>query len=240
MPRGTVRYDGASFRHKLTIEDRQTASWGPFSICRATLLQSRTPVARVVDLFKFSGKAPKKAGDPDVYAQEITRYADARELMEEFESLVEELEFTFDSVASDDERSLYLSHLLPDLSLAEFQILECKTHEHTWLYYTGDLGSPSFDTEDPSDNPRHRKFKSIMNAFTHFIYHRSNATYIYNHFCYTWLDTEKGPSPFIGYFQSSTSSGRACHNDGGQLGIDEFILDHKCGTLCKELELPLV
>ncbi|KAJ7697397.1 hypothetical protein B0H17DRAFT_1130375 [Mycena rosella] len=182
-PRGSVRYTGATFNHTLVIDSTTFPVFGPFVVCEGTLTQVRTEAKQHIELYKFAdAKARQPSGDPDLAIQEITRYADTRELMEEFEALLEEEGFSLSAVASNDDHCLYL------LALAEFQVLQATDRKQTWLYHTSDIRSPLIDTENATEDTERR-------------------AYVYDHFNYIWLeDDNKGESSFIIYFQSSTAA----------------------------------
>ncbi|KAJ7489031.1 kinase-like domain-containing protein [Mycena latifolia] len=111
-PRGALRFAGAAFKHTLAIDSSAVSVFGPFDVCEATLTHSRIPARRAIELYKFSERSGGTTdSNTDVHVQEITRYADARELIEEFEDSLEQSQYTLTAVASDDDKSLHCKSL---------------------------------------------------------------------------------------------------------------------------------
>ncbi|KAJ7439478.1 kinase-like domain-containing protein [Mycena latifolia] len=111
-PRGALRFAGAAFKHTLAIDSSAVSAFGPFDVCEATLTHSRIPARHAIELYKFSERSGGTTdSNTDVHVQEITRYADARELIEEFEDSLEQSQYTLTAVASDDDKSLHCKSL---------------------------------------------------------------------------------------------------------------------------------
>ncbi|KAJ7436621.1 hypothetical protein FB451DRAFT_1453797 [Mycena latifolia] len=111
-PRGALRFAGAAFKHTLAIDSSAVSVFGPFDVCEATLTHSRIPARHAIELYKFSERSGGTTdSNTDVHVQEITRYADARELIEEFEDSLEQSQYTLTAVASDDDKSLHCKSL---------------------------------------------------------------------------------------------------------------------------------
>ncbi|KAJ7163848.1 hypothetical protein C8R43DRAFT_1122815 [Mycena crocata] len=231
-PRGSVRYAGANFNNLLDIDMTETEKIGPFMILEATLSNARkrdSQPAKSVLLYQFSDD---KTEDPNIALREVARYADAGELIEEFEALLEEKGFSLGQPEVSDEDSTYY------LMLTEFNILQASTpkeNKQTWFYTETDPRASTFtDTEASPNSPEERKFNMLVDAFSHFVYVQSGGTYIYDRFLYAWINS----TPAVLYFHSSSTTGGTCHNDGGYLGIEDFKIRHECSTVCQCLALP--
>ncbi|KAJ7806121.1 hypothetical protein B0H14DRAFT_2876581 [Mycena olivaceomarginata] len=166
---------------------------------------------------------------PDPFAQEVSRYADARDLLDQYETLLQDAGFSFSSEAESDD-------LMYFLSLTDLKILQ-DPRRRTWLYSEDDSHTPLINTKDMVHDSKNRKYNGLLDSFSHFVYDKSNGVYVYHHFSYCWLDSEEGGGPFIVYFQSSSNTGDTCHNDGGKLGIRDFLVEHECNEICKPLGL---
>ncbi|KAJ7260326.1 hypothetical protein B0H12DRAFT_1231816 [Mycena haematopus] len=236
--RGYVRYTGAGFNHTLAVDmEEEPEIMGPFNIRTAKLCRSRSRKgAQEVLLLEFTNKT---RGDATDYAtQELARFAHAGALIEEYEALLDEKDLSGGDATADP--STY-----PVLKFQEYKILQgdAKSHRATWLYSENTLPSNSdlYNTKDvAADMINNRKLSSHLDTFSHFVYEKSQRTYVYYHFDHSWLDLEDDPTPtaFIVYFKSSSNTGGTCFGDGGRLGITDFEIEHECGELCTKLGLP--
>ncbi|KAJ7830158.1 hypothetical protein B0H14DRAFT_2593515 [Mycena olivaceomarginata] len=133
---------------------------------------------------------------PDPFAQEVSRYADARDLLDQYETLLQDAGFSFSSEAESDD-SMYF------LSLTDLKILQ-DPRRRTWLYSENDSHTPLINTKDMVHDSKDRKYNGLLDSFSHFVCDKSNGVYVYHHFSYCGLDSEEGGGPFIVYFQSSS------------------------------------
>ncbi|KAJ7912437.1 hypothetical protein B0H13DRAFT_2327443 [Mycena leptocephala] len=216
-----------SFNHILGIEaGEETTVYGPFDTKLATLRYSRRKDSKDVLLLDFSKR--KQSDEIDYPTQEVTRFADAKDLMEQFETLLEAKHFSLESNPES-----------TDSTYSELEILQAsaEARHRTWLYTRHDLRSELIDTKNITDDAKNRKFHSLLEAFSHFVYEKSGRSYVYHRFLYFWLDPEEGGGPFIFYFQTSSTAGDTCYDDGGKLGIEDFRIEHECDDLCTRLGL---
>jgi hypothetical protein len=149
IPRGYTRYSGAAFNHILGIEaGEETTVYGPFDtklvsillsslpsrveITQATLRYSRRKDSKDVLLLDFSKR--KQSDEIDYPTQEVTRFADAKDLMEQFETLLEAKHFSLESNPESTD-STYCS-----CSFKIFTFVICSSY---FRFITSGIGDPT-------------------------------------------------------------------------------------------------